>query len=122
MFYKEEELDDDILNKNFLYLPDASFDLYIGPKNGILVNVLDTNIGKYLWYSFDPNVKIKSIKEQICRYDFYPSEIQNLSYLNKELDNDKTLNYYGINKKSTLKLSLNLKNGNYIIIKRESQN
>ena len=74
-----------------------------------------------MWYSFDPNVKIKSIKEQICRYDFYPSEIQNLSYLNKELDNDKTLNYYGINKKSTLKLSLNLKNGNYIIIKRESQ-
>lgn len=121
LFYKEEELDDDILLKNFLYLGDKSFDLYVGPKNGILVDVLDTITGKYLWHSFNPNVKIKSIKEQICLYDFYPSEIQNLCYLHKELDNDKTLNYYGINKKSTLKLSLNLKNGNYIIIKRESK-
>ena len=93
--------------------------IYIGSKNGILIEV-NSNIYKFLKYSFNSNTKIQEIKEQLYEYTQFPPEIQSLVYLNKILENSKSLGDYNIKNKSSINLKLKSKNGIIILIKRFS--
>ena len=87
LFYKGKELDDNkkpiinYINERDVKLKNVEFDLYIGTKNGILIEV-NSKIYQCLKYSFSPNSKIQTIKEKIYEYTLFPPEIQNLSYFN----------------------------------------
>ena len=126
LFYKGKELDNNkiqiinYINERDILLKKVEFDLYIGTKNGILIDV-NSNIYKFLKYSFSPDSKIQTIKEKIYEYTRFPPEIQNLSYFNKNLDNYKSLRDYNIKNKSSLNLNLKSKNGIIILIKRPAQ-
>ena len=125
LFYKDDELGDDkpiiyyVLKQYILtkeYVKTLNINLYEGNKNGILIDIKRLS-GEIMNYSFKPKTKIENIKEKIYEYSKIPLEFQILSYQNIELDNNKTLNDYNINNKSTLNLFLKSKNG--IIIKLE---
>ena len=130
LFYKGKELDDNkkpiinYINERDVKLKNVEFDLYIGTKNGILIEV-NSKIYQCLKYSFSPNSKIQTIKEKIYEYTLFPPEIQNLSYFNSyfniNLDNYKSLSDYNIKNKSSFNLNLKSKNGIIILIKRPAQ-
>lgn len=130
LFYKDDELGDDkpiiyyVLKQYILkkeYVKTLNINLYEGNKNGILIDIKRLS-GEIMNYSFKPTTKIENIKEKIYEYSKIPLEFQILSYQNIELDNNKTLNDYNINNKSTLNLFLKSKNGIIIKIERPTGN
>ena len=120
LFYENKELEND---KSLLYYniyDDTSLDLFIGPKNGVLIYIkfLPEQILKF---SFLLSTKIGFIKQKIYeRVKLHP-EIQILSFNNKELNNNKILSDYNITNKSTLNVKFKSKNGIIIFIKRPNK-
>ena len=121
LFFKDDELGDDkpiiyyVLKQYILkkeYVKTLNINLYEGNKNGILIDIKRLS-GEIMNYSFKPTTKIENIKEKIYEYSKIPLEFQILSYQNIELDNNKTLNDYNINNKSTLNLFLKVKKWDY---------
>ena len=125
LFFKNKELTNDDINI-FDYKPfkeeekQIAFDLYIGKKDGILIDIKRTN-GEIikLKYYFSISTKIINIKEKINELirHFLP-DIQTLSYNGIELENEKTLEFYNIKKNTTLELEFKSKKGIFIFIKR----
>ena len=125
LFFKNKELTNDEI-KIFNYQPykeeekQITFDLYIGKKDGILIDIKRTN-GEIikLKYYFSISTKIINIKEKINElFRHFLPDIQTLSYNGKELENEKTLEFYNINKNVTLELEFKSKKGIFIFIKR----
>ena len=126
LFFKNKELTNDEI-KIFNYKPfkeeeerQITFDLYIGKKDGILIDIKRTN-GEIikLKYYFSLSTKIINIKEKINElFRHFLPDIQTLSYNEKELENEKTLEFYNINKNTTLELEFKSKKGIFIFIKR----
>ena len=120
LFYENKELEND---KSLLYYniyDDTSLDLFIGPKNGVLIYIkfLPEEI---LQFSFLQSTKIGFIKQKIYeRIQLHP-EIQILLFNNKELNNNNILSDYYITNKSTLKVNFKSKNGIIIFIKRPNK-
>ena len=125
LFFKNKELTKDDINI-FDYKPfkeeekQIAFDLYIGKKDGILIDIKRTS-GEIikLKYYFSISTKIINIKEKINELirHFLP-DIQTLSYNGIELENEKTLEFYKIKKNTTLELEFKSKKGIFIFIKR----
>ena len=125
LFFKNKELTNDDINV-FDYKPfkeeekQIAFDLYIGKKDGILIDIKRTS-GEIikLKYYFSISTKIINIKEKINELirHFLP-DIQTLSYNGIELENEKTLEFYNIKKNTTLELEFKSKKGIFIFIKR----
>ena len=125
LFFKNKELTNDDINI-FDYKPfkeeekQIAFDLYIGKKDGILIDIKRTS-GEIikLKYYFSISTKIINIKEKINELirHFLP-DIQTLSYNGIELENEKTLEFYKIKKNTTLELEFKSKKGIFIFIKR----
>lgn len=125
LFFKNKELTNDDINI-FDYKPfkeeekQIAFDLYIGKKDGILIDIKRTS-GEIikLKYYFSISTKIINIKEKINELirHFLP-DIQTLSYNGIELENEKTLEFYNIKKNTTLELEFKSKKGIFIFIKR----
>ena len=120
LFYQGIELED---NKSISYYVFGkryqlfTFELYIGPKDGILINLKRIS-GEIEKYFFRPSTTIKYIKEYLFEYTHLPAEFHNLTFNEKELDDLKTLNDYNITNNSTLNLIFKSKNGIIIFIKR----
>ena len=119
LYYKEQELEDDkplllydINNGAF----EEKFDLYIGPSNGVSIHIKKND--EMYNFSFSPKEKVEKIKETIHTYLKYPTNVQTLAFNEEELDNDKTLEEYNINNKSTLTLFFKHKNDYLIFVKR----
>ena len=125
LFFKNKKLTNDDINI-FDYKPfkeeekQIAFDLYIGKKDGILIDIKRTS-GEIikLKYYFSISTKIINIKEKINELirHFLP-DIQTLSYNGIELENEKTLEFYNIKKNTTLELEFKSKKGIFIFIKR----
>ena len=122
LFYKNQELENDkpLTYYNICNEFDPTLDLFIGPKNGILIYIkfLPEEILKF---SFLPSTKIGFIKEKIYERVFFLPETQILLFNNKELNNNKNLSDYYITNKSTLKVNFISKNGIVIFIKRPNE-
>jgi hypothetical protein len=119
LFFLEKELDNNRLLKSYKFdsYDDITLNLYIGHKNGILINI-ERSCKKILKYSFLPDTKIESIKNTIYEFVGLPTEFMELSFEFKVLNNEKTLNDYNIINQSSLNMEFKSKNGIIIFIRK----
>jgi len=93
---------------------DIELDLYIGPKDGLLIDIRKKS-GDIYKYSFESNTKIKDIK--LYNLEKLPIDSYNIYYKEKILDKEKTLKDNNIENNSILDFVFNSKKGNIIIIR-----
>jgi len=70
---------------------------------------IKTLTGKSIHVSYDQDMTILSIKQEITKVEQIPVEQQRLIFSGKQLEDDKTLRYYNIPSGSTVHLVLRLR-------------
>lgn len=94
---------------------DIELDLYIGPKDGLLIDIRKKS-GEIYKFCFESNTKIKDIINN--NFEELPIDSYNIYYKEKILDNEKTLKDNNIENNSILDFAFKSKTGNIIIIRR----
>ena len=113
--YKGNEIKSVIDLIKIIEKKDIEIDLYIGPKDGLLIDIKKKS-GEIYKYSIKSNTKIKDIK--LYNLEGLPIESYNIYFNGKILDKEKTLKDNNIENKSILDFVFNSKNGDIIIIRR----
>ena len=115
IFYKGNEIKSSFDLIKTIEKKDIEMDLYIGPKDGLLIDIKKKS-GEVYKYSFTSDTKIKYIK--LYNLIGLPLDSYNFFFNGKILDKEKTLKDNNIVDKSTLDFKFNSKMGNIIIIRR----
>ena len=114
-FYKGNEIKSSFDLIKAIEKNDIEMDLYIGPKDGLLIDIKKKS-GEVYKYSLKSDTKIKNI--ELFNLLELPLDSYNLSFNGRILDKEKTLKDNNINDKSTLDFNWISKTGNVIIIRR----
>ena len=99
------------------YCSKASVKLEHFPRFQVFVKTL---VGRTVTVEVGRNDTIEEVKSVICGREGVPPEHQQLFLCGKELQNERTVGYYGVEKDTTLCLSLGLKGGMQVCIKSSS--
>ena len=110
LIFAVKQLEDEQTLQDYNVQKDSTIHLVLRLMGGIQIFV-KTLTGKTITFDVDPSDTVDSLKTKIKDREGIPNEDQRLIFGGKQLENEKTLNEYNIQKESTIYVVLRLRGG-----------